>query len=243
MEQFSEMDYGQHKQSRRKPSALNSKQLHAWNYKVSAWVPVDKTLKMLSTKKSKIKSTTGVSKKYGGLDQYEVQMYQIIEKICETVYELSIPSELLMMILIYSQGYKFEIGDKVWTFPCGIFEVAAKCIVKGVIEDEKDGKQCYKVRRTDAAGIFRVPLHHVFAPKLLVINAKKYNKDGREYHVQLQDGQVLKIQGMEVATKQVYSKKKDRMISKSVVIMYVGNYDEVEYDTSVFVQAKTMQYV
>ena len=95
--------------------------------------------------KSDNKSTLVTSKKYAGLDPFEIIMYQTVEQICTNIYEICMPHDLLMVILLYSQGFKFEHDDLIITFPSGIFGASQHCIIDDTIEDNNVG-QLYAVR-------------------------------------------------------------------------------------------------
>ena len=72
-------------------------------------------------------------------------MYQTMENCIENNYDIIMPHELLMMILIYSQGFKFEVGDYVVCFPAGLFGPSNQAKIMEIIEDDKG--QSYMIKR------------------------------------------------------------------------------------------------
>ena len=95
-------------------------------------------------------------------------MYQAMENCIENIYDIIMPHELLMMILIYSQGFKFEIGDYVICFASGLFGQSSQAKIIDIIEDDKQG-QSYMVRSVAlfhshlVGGKCKVAFNHTFA--------------------------------------------------------------------------------
>lgn len=207
--------------------------LHIWDYKNATWILMYKALETWSKKQIHNKPISATSKKYAGLEPNEVLMYQAIESCTESEYDIIIPHELLMIILIYSQGYKFEAGDIVCCFAAGLFGQSDHALVCDIIEDDKNtlvsaaGRgPSYLVRRLGYDGKpigikLNVPFNYTFGCNLVIINEavfhKKYPKATKRLN--LVYGDVLEVKSMFVEQKEVYSKKKGRNTMKSYVRM------------------------
>ncbi len=78
-----------------------------------------------TSKKIKKKGGLVLSKKFAGLNEAEIAMYHALNDVITNSLMLFIPHDLLKIILFYSQGYKFQPGDWVLTFPNGNLNIKA----------------------------------------------------------------------------------------------------------------------
>jgi len=193
-------------------------QLHIWDSQNAAWIPLKKALQTQRKRKIVTKSMM-ISKKFGGLDPAEILMYQSIENHCNDKWELSMPHDLLMVILLYSQGYKFEKNDEIIYFPGGIFSDSLTGSIKDILED-KMNKNNYKYlcKAYRGGGPVRVPFNHVFGNKIAVIDIDGF-KTMYDRYDKLKYGDVLKVLKLKVVEEEVYSKKKKRNIRKMKLMM------------------------
>ena len=110
-------------------------QLHVWDSQSAAWIPLKKALATQKQRKIVTKSVM-IKQKFGGLDPAEILMYQSIENHCMQEWDITMPHDLLMIIILYSQGYKFETNDQCIYFPSGIFSDSLTGTVQDVLEDK-----------------------------------------------------------------------------------------------------------
>merc|ERR1719477_195697 len=111
----------------------------------------------------------------------------------------------MMVVMLYSQGFKFEAGDKCVFFLAGIFSDSAYGTIKDVIED-KLGSYQYRINPVQYRGIRRAPFNHVFTRTLVVMDEDAFQAEG------FKRGDELQIRRMKVEQEEVYSKKKKRKI-------------------------------
>ena len=123
------------------------------------------------------------------------------------------------------------------------------------------------VVRDTYGGILRMPFHHTFSNKLVIIDGEEFKSQYPtiESKYKLKYGNVLDVLGMRCVQEEVYSKKKKRNVKKMKVDMYCNLLKDtktqkspkeliynqyswssyrnnfqftVKYDSSIFVQAK-----
>ena len=187
-------------------------ELHLWDPQQSGWVPY-KHIGWLK-KRIKIRKLRGIpamSKKFGGLDKAQIATYKAVESSC------SLPHDILMIIvLLYSQGFKFEGGEEVVCLPSGVFGPSKTGTIKGVAEDAATNMWKYKVKCI--GGTLRVPPHHVFAKYLVVVDEKAFNE---KYGENMVYGDVLEVDSVDINEQFVYHKRKKRKIRKLKPVMNV----------------------
>ena len=239
------------------------RRLHVWHHKFLSWITLNEAVQILSkaTKTPYSKFRLRNHQKQIDADDGSKRdqmtdniIYQTMKDIFQITYNILMPHELLVLILLYSQGYRFEIGDDVLAFAHGMSDGygAFKGRVTGIIEDDIQNEQYYQIKRRDGdRRDYSVPIDQVFALKLVLIDANKWNE---EHNLKLKEGAVLDIHKMTVESKQINSKKGQEVIikSKDVVMVTVTNptkysyYNfsnerlKFEFDTSMFAEAKIM---
>jgi len=239
-------------------SKFDKKELHVWSTFNAAWFPLEHALSSLKKKGFRPKRKTMISKKFGGLDPLEILMYEAVERSSIELFELSLPHELLMVILVYSQGYKFEKGDQCIFFPSGIFADSVGGEIKEVVDQNAPNDSYQYLARYDNGGghgpSFRVPPNHVFATNIVIINEPKF-KELYPSHKDKKFGDVLPVVGVRVQEEAVYSKRKKRKVRKQKLVvdcLNPGNVIQhgvrysmhrvpdlsVKWDHDLFVQAK-----
>merc|ERR1712113_715478 len=77
-----------------------------------------------------------------------------------------------MIILVFSQGYKFAVGDHVLFFPSGIFGDSGPGIVRGIVLNKSNDSEQYLVQyrrgNTGWGPKVRVPPNHIIAPYIVI---------------------------------------------------------------------------
>jgi len=211
-------------------SESNPMQLHIWDHMNAAWIPLKRALATKSKKKIITKSVM-ISKKFGGLDPAEILMYKSIENGCNELYDITVPHDLLMVILLYSQGYKFEEGDKCIFFPGGIFSDSQHGLIRDVLEDKfKKNSFKYLVKNVKGGGPVRVPFNHIFGDKIVIMDQESFRSNYVKYN-KLKYGDVLQVNKMMVIEEEVYSKKKKRNIRKYKLYMVCQQLMDIDKDS------------
>jgi hypothetical protein len=116
--------------------------MYVWNPFQAVWISFAEITpemlpnaqeKSLSSKKKKklYRNKRSMSNKYAGLVYHEVVMYDAIENCVQ------FSADVIRLILIYSQGYKFSVNDTVIYFPDSVFSGSYFGRVKKVIDDRK----------------------------------------------------------------------------------------------------------
>ena len=162
------------------------------------------------------------SKKFGGLDPAEILMYQSIENHCMKIWKFTMPHDLLMIILLYSQGYKFEKGDHCVFLPAGITRYGvntARGVILDILEDKITKTYKYLVKNKAGGGPLRIPFNHVFGDKIVIIDQEAFRTVYEGEYDKLKYGDVLEVRKLETVIEQVYSKKKKKNVDKVALYM------------------------
>ena len=169
--------------------------------------------------KAKAESVMKCSK-FGELDAEEILMYRTLQKCCNQRWKMQMPHDLLMVIVLYSQGRKYEAGDECVSFPYGLFGDSRRCQVQGVLEDKRghSTRFRYKVKARRGGGGWRVPCHHVFSGIIVIIDEEAFRNLYPE-HSTLGYGDVLRVDSMRCEEVEVWSRKKERYIRKLQAVM------------------------
>jgi len=214
-----------------------------WNSKKAQWSEFSTIDDILSTPNDMIdrnnsslhqKNINIVSNEYSGLSEYEIEMYESVNETCTNILKIIMPHDLLKLIILFSQGFKFLEGDQVVVFKIGVFGESDYGTIKQMLDPsaedaENDGNYYYlvKIRNVQTR---RIPLHHIFSNKFIIIDKKH----------KFYDGKIVTLTDLSFHVEKQYLQKQKKYVNKPILTFHFNptKFERltIQYDENVMRQ-------